>query len=471
MTQREPLSAIDSAWMRMDRPTNLMMICAMMLFSERLTLAQVKTTIRARLLCFHRFGQRVVESDAALFWETDPAFDLDWHVRRIALPGAGGQHELEEMVSDLASTALDPSKPMWQIHVIDTERRASAIMLRIHHCYGDGFALAHVIASLTDAGPDTGLDAGQAAVRDLGLHGGATRHSSWQRLLGPLTIALADAAHTASTLAEVGSNWIAHPARMAGAALDLAGELAAIARMEPDSTTSLKEPLGVMKRLAWAAPLALKHVQAVAEAHVCSVNDVLLSCAAGALRSHLAKQGETMAALQLRAMVPINLRPRGPVDTLGNRFGLLILDLPMAQQEPVERLLEVHKRMKKLKRSRQAMATLAILAAIALAPDALKEQAVATLSANVSAVITNVRGEPQIRYFSGRRIARQLFWVPQAGGIGVGISLLSYAGQVNVAIVTDIKLVPDPAQLAQRLHAEFDALLLSTLMTRWPGDA
>jgi WS/DGAT/MGAT family acyltransferase len=465
MMQREPLSAIDSAWMRMDRPTNLMMICAMMLFSERLTLAQVKATIRARLLCFHRFGQRVVESDAALFWETDPAFELDWHVRRIALPGAGGQHELEEMVSDLASTALDPSKPMWQIHVIDTERRASAIVLRIHHCYGDGFALAHVIASLTDASPDAG-----PAARDLGLHAGAARHSSWQRLLGPLTIALADAAHTASTLAEVGSNWIAHPARMADAALDLAGELAAIARMEPDATTSLKEPLGVMKRLAWAPPLALRHVQAVAEAHACSVNDVLLSCAAGALRSHLAEQGETMAALQLRAMVPINLRPRGPVDALGNRFGLLILDLPMAQEEPVQRLLEVHKRMQKLKHSRQAMATLAILAAMALAPDALRERAVATLSANVSAVITNVRGAPQIRYFSGRRIARELFWVPQAGDIGVGISLLSYAGQVNVAIVTDIKLVPDPARLAQRLHAEFDALLLSTLMTRWPGD-
>jgi WS/DGAT/MGAT family acyltransferase len=466
MMQREPLSAIDSAWMRMDRPTNLMMICAMMLFSERLTLAQVKATIRTRLLCFHRFGQRVVESDAALFWETDPAFDLDWHVRRLALPDAGGQRDLEDMVSDLASTALDPNKPMWQIHLIDTDRHASALMLRIHHCYGDGFALAHVIASLTDAS----ADAEPVPARDLGVDGGAARHSSWQRMLGPLTIALADAAHTASTLADTGSRWLAHPARMAGAALDLAGELAAIARMEPDSTTSLKQPLGVMKRLAWAPPLALKDVQAVAEAHACSVNDVLLACAAGALRSHLAEQGETMAALQLRAMVPINLRPHGPVDELGNRFGLLILDLPMAQDEPVQRLLEVHARMKKMKRSRQSMATLAILAAMALAPDALREQAVATLSANVSVVITNVRSAPQIRYFASRRIARQLFWVPQAGGIGVGISLLSYAGQVNVAIVTDIKLVPDPARLAQRLHAEFDALLLSTLMTRWPGD-
>jgi WS/DGAT/MGAT family acyltransferase len=299
-------------------------------------------------------------------------------------------------------------------------------------------------------------------------------------MLGPLTITLADAARSVWSLAGTAGDWIAHPARaveLGRTGLDLAGELAAIAGMEPDAPTCLKGELGVMKRLAWAPPLPLLEVQAVAQAHACSVNDVLLSCATGALRSHLVDQGETMATLQLRAMVPVNLRAPGPIDAMGNRFGLLILNLPMAQQDPVQRLREVQRRMKKLKQSRQAMATLALLAAIGLAllaaiglaPDTIREQAVAALAANASAVITNVRGAPQVRHFAGRRIARQLFWVPQAGGIGVGISLLSYAGQVNVGIVTDIKLVPEPALLARRLHAEFETLLLATLMMRWPG--
>jgi WS/DGAT/MGAT family acyltransferase len=470
--QREPLSLIDSAWLRLDRPTNLMMICGVMLFSERLDWCRVKATLQQRLLCFHRFRQRVVQEDATLFWETDPAFDLDWHVRRIALPGAAGPDELQEVASDLISTALDPSKPMWQFHVIDTAQHGSAIVLRIHHCYGDGFALAHVIASLTDAD----ADAKGTPVRDLDDHAraAAAKHSSWQRMLGPLTITLADAARSAWSLAGTAGDWIVHPARaveLGRTGLDLAGELAAIAGMEPDAPTCLKGELGVMKRLAWAPPLPLIEVQAVAQAHACSVNDVLLSCATGALRSHLVDQGETMATLQLRAMVPVNLRAPGPIDAMGNRFGLLILNLPMAQQDPVQRLREVQRRMKKLKQSRQALATLALLAAIGLVPDTIREQAVAALAANASAVITNVRGAPQVRHFAGRRIARQLFWVPQAGGIGVGISLLSYAGQVNVGIVTDIKLVPEPALLARRLHAEFETLLLATLMMRWPGAA
>jgi diacylglycerol O-acyltransferase len=468
MMQREPLSLIDSAWLRLDRPTNLMMVCGVMLFSERLDWSRVKATLQERLLCFHRFRQRVVQDDATLFWETDPAFDLDWHVRRIALPGAAGPDELQEVASDLISTALDPSKPMWQFHVIDTAQQGSAIVLRIHHCYGDGFALAHVIGSLTDAD----ADAKGAPVHDLDTHAAAAKYSSWQRMLGPLTITLADAARSAWSLAGTAGDWIAHPARaveLGRTGFDLAGELAAIAGMKPDAPTCLKGELGVMKRLAWAPPLPLFEVQAVAQAHGCSVNDVLLSCATGALRSHLIDQGETMAALQLRAMVPVNLRPPGPIDALGNRFGLLILNLPMAQENPVQRLREVQRRMKKLKQSRQAIATLALLAGIGLAPDTIREQAVAALAANASAVITNVRGAPQARHFAGRRIARQLFWVPQAGGIGVGISLLSYAGQVNVGIVTDIKLVPEPAVLAKRFHAEFEALLLSTLMMRWPG--
>jgi WS/DGAT/MGAT family acyltransferase len=476
MRQREPLSIIDHAWLRLDRPTNLMMICGVMLFSERLALSRVRQTIGTRLLCFHRFRQRIVQDDASAYWETDPTFDIDWHVRRIALPGAAGPAELQEITGDLISTPLDPSKPMWQFHVIDTAGRGSALVLRIHHCYGDGFALAHVIASLTDAD----ADASAAPARDPDAAAGAASHSSWQRMLGPLTVALADAARTAcalmTTLTATAGGWIAHPSRAAdlartglNLAADLAGELAFIANMAPDSATSLKGPLGVMKRVAWAEALSLFEVQAVAEAHACSVNDVLLSCAAGALRSHLHAQGEEVDALELRAMVPVNLRPPGPITELGNRFGLLMPTLPMAGADPIERLLQVHRRMQALKQSRQAMATLAILAGIGLAPDAIREQAVATLAANASAVITNVRGAPQERHFAGRRIARQLFWVPQSGGIGVGISLLSYAGQVHVGIVTDAKLVPDPAQLAGRFRDEFEALLLSTLMMRREG--
>jgi diacylglycerol O-acyltransferase len=239
--------------------------------------------------------------------------------------------------------------------------------------------------------------------------------------------------------------------------------LATIANMKPDSPTRLKGKLGVMKKVAWAEPVSLSEVQAVAALHACSVNDVLLCCVTGALRDYLAdnyRDGDALDELDVRAMVPVNLRAPGLSMELGNRFGLFIVSLPLNIDEPIARLREVRKRMRALKQSSQAKATLAVLAAIALAPDAIREKALLTLAANASAVISNVKGAPEVRYFGGQRIARQLFWVPQSGGI----SLLSYAGQVNFGIVTDVRRAPDPAQLADRFHAQFEALLLATLM-------
>ena len=111
MNEQESLSIIDAAWLRMDRPTNLMMICGMMMFADRVELQKLKEVVRTRMLCFHRFRQRVVEQDGNAHWEIDPHFDLDWHVRRIALPDAGRGGALEAVTSDLISTPLDPSKP------------------------------------------------------------------------------------------------------------------------------------------------------------------------------------------------------------------------------------------------------------------------------------------------------------------------------------------------------------------------
>ena len=465
MTEREPLSLIDTAWLRMDRPTNLMMICGVMMFSEQLDLAQVREVVRTRLLCFHRFRQRVVVDGGDAAWELDPNFDLNWHVRRIALPGTAGSAELEEMTSDLISTPLDPTKPMWQFHVIDAANGNSAMVLRIHHCYGDGFALTYVMASLTDTNPDKPA----APAVDIGQSN--SKRSAWERLLGPVTEAMGDAARLTWSVIETGSDWLENPSHalaQAKVGLDLAGELAIIANMAPDSNTRFKGTLGVMKRVAWAEPLSLFEVKAIAEALACSVNDVLLSCVTAALRAYLLEQGDVVEGVEVRALVPVNLRPPGPVTELGNRFGLVFLSLPIGEENPIDRLLEVRKRMGELKNSRQATVALGILASMGVAPVAVKEKILETLAANASAVITNVRGPQEPRYLAGKRITRQVFWVPQSGGIGMGISILSYAGKIDFGVVTDVKRVPDPAVLVKRFLSEFEALLEWSLMMPWP---
>lgn len=466
MSTPEPLSSVDSAWLRMDRPTNLMVICGMMLFRRRLHLDAVKQAVQQRMLCFHRFRQRVTGSGPGARWEYDEAFDLDWHVRHIALPEDGRGGTLEDVVGGLVSTPLDRSRPMWQYHLIDDRQGGSAVLLRIHHCYGDGFALTHVIASMTDEDPRRP----HPAPGDLASP--APSGTTLERVFGPVTQLAGAAVRTALSAAGLGRDLLAHPLHAleyAAAGVDYAQAVATIAGMPPDSPTRFKGPLGAMKRVAWAAPLPLPEVKAVAAALACTVNDVLVACVAGALRRYLLEQGDALERAEVRALVPVNMRPAGPLTDLGNHFGLVFLSLPLGIPTPLGRVAEVHRRMAALRGSKQPAVSLAILNAMGMAPDYLNDRLVDALAANASMVISNVHGVEQPRYFAGQRIARQLFWVPQSGGVALGVSLLSYAGEVAFGVMADARRLPDPASIARHFNADFEALLMTLLMMPWPA--
>jgi diacylglycerol O-acyltransferase len=462
---REPLSVVDTAWLRMDQPTNLMMVCGMMMFSGRVQVRDLKEVLRTRMLCFHRFRQLVADRDGNAHWEADPNFDLDWHVRRVALPEDVSSGSLEEVVSDLVSTPLDPTKPMWQFHVIDMAGDGSVVVVRIHHCYGDGFALLHMIDAITDSDPDRPkLPKGDFAPS-------APRRSAWERILGPVTQTIGDAVRTSLSAVDLGRELLLHPSRAVDYAkigASLAIEAAVIANMTPDTSTRFKGRLGIMKRVAWADPLSLFEVKALSDALACSVNDIVVSCVAGALGAWLLEQGDRVEGIELRALVPVNLRAPGEITEFGNRFGLVFLTLPVGMRDPVERVLETRQRMGALKGSGQPMVAFGILAGMGVAPDFIRERTLEALAANASAVVTNVHGADQARYLAGQRIERQMFWVPQSGGIGLGISILSYNGQVNFGVVADTQRVPDPASIAQHFAAQFEALLLRALMMPWP---
>src|SRR5688572_9831762 len=133
--ETERMSAVDAAWLRMDRPTNLMMIVGVVVFDSRVDFRRFRRTIRERFLAFDRFRCRARQDALAADWERDAEFDVDRHVVRAALPGARGQAELEALVSELASTDLDRDRPAWQFHFVERFQGGSAAILRIHHCY------------------------------------------------------------------------------------------------------------------------------------------------------------------------------------------------------------------------------------------------------------------------------------------------------------------------------------------------
>ena len=150
MIKREKMSSVDTAWLRMDRPTNLMMIVGVLMFEGAVDYERLKATIASRLAPFRRFRQRVVVDASGAWWEDDPAYDIEAHLHRVALPGKGDKEELEKFAADMVSQPLDDSKPLWQFTLIENYRGGSAVLSRIHHCIADGIALVGVMLRLTD---------------------------------------------------------------------------------------------------------------------------------------------------------------------------------------------------------------------------------------------------------------------------------------------------------------------------------
>ncbi|MGZ3182621.1 MAG: wax ester/triacylglycerol synthase family O-acyltransferase [Telluria sp.] len=455
----EALGLVDHAWLRMDRPTNLMMICGLMTFADRITLTEARTVVRERLLAFRRFRQRVVLHDGAPCWEEVPELDLDWHVTGIALPAPGGDTELRAVVGKLVSTALPSDRPMWQYHLIERPQ-GSVLLMRLHHCYGDGFALLHVVQALTHGA------AGQPALAPTDIVAPPAPRTAAERIFGPVTELAGDSVRLAGTAAGTLAQWVRSPASAAGAldeAAGLARAAAVIAAMPPDAPTRFKGELGEAKAVAWAEPLLLAEVKAVGAALGISVNDVLLASLTGALRRYLLEQGDPVEDLEVRALVPVNLRPPGPLHELGNRFGMVFFPFPLGEADPVARALEVHRRMAALKGSRQAIVSLGILALMGMVPAPLRESILQALAANATLVVTNVRGAQEARYLAGHLIEELMFWVPQSGGIGLGASMLSYRDKVHFGVMADARRVPDPAPLARMFVHEFETLLLDCM--------
>jgi len=188
------------------------------------------------------------------------------------------------------------------------------------------------------------------------------------------------------------------------------------------------------------------------------------------LRDYLLEKGDAVDDLEIRAIVPVNLRPLGGGKNLGNHFGLVFLDLPIGMDHPLERVYEVRRRMQALKGSYQPAIALALLSAVGYGPRVLQEQVTHLLGANASAVMTNVPGPQQPLYFAGKRIVELDFWVPQSGGIGMGVSILSYDGRIQFGVITDAGLVPDPDRIVGRFDDEFAKLLWLALMSPWADE-
>jgi WS/DGAT/MGAT family acyltransferase len=434
----------------MDEPTNLMTITAVLVLEDPIDVATLKELLEERFLGFTRFRQRVRDPEGSPYWELDPHFSLDRHVRRSALPGEAGRTELKAQVSELMSDPLDREKPLWQVQLVEEYQGGSAIIVRLHHCIADGMALLQVLLSLTDEYfdpsrfPDTD--------KQPHLLPGAVR--------GAIKTVQGTVATGRRLLTESARSLInpSHALRRVKQGLSFGAALSKFLSLPRDSDTPLKGELGVAQRATWSEPLDLARIKRIGQVVDAKVNDVLLGAVAGALRYYFKAQDEPTDEVVVRSLIPVNLRPPEQAFRLGNRFGLVFLDLPVGLDDRLERVLTVKQQMDEIKASAEAVAALSVLEGLGYVPLSVEERAVRHLSNKASAVMTNVPGPQEPLHMKGRRVQHIMPWVPRAGHVGLGVSIFSYDGTVRLGIACDAGLIPDPDTIIDGFQREFDRL-------------
>lgn len=455
-THRTSLTPVDSAWLHMEKPTSMAMITSVLLFDEPLDFARLQAMITERVLPFKRFRERIHERTLSLGtpeWELDPSFTLAAHLHHTRLPAPGDRAALQQLVGELMSTPLDFSKPLWDMHLVENVGKGCALIGRFHHCMGDGFALVHVLYSMTDS-ESNATEPKTAAEPSPTL---------WRSLLKPAIRTIDSTVHATDTLVHAGVKTLLHPSHLTDAArVGARGALTLgdLLLLAPDPPTMLKGECGVTKYAAWSKPVPLARVKTVAHALGVTVNDLLLASVAGALRRYLLRRNEPTTELEIRAVVPVNLRPLTDLENceLGNRFGLVFVELPLGIAKPLERLTAVKERIDEIKGSPEAVVTFGILTTMGILPIQLQNIITKIFATKGTLVMTNVPGPRQVLYMVGKPIRGMMFWVPSPGDLGIGVSILSYAGQVELGVQTDADMVPDPDAIVAEFHTEFAAM-------------
>ncbi|KPQ03004.1 WS/DGAT domain-containing protein [Marinobacter sp. HL-58] len=450
MSQKEShlLLPVDSAWLALERPDNPMTITVMMRV-EGLTEARLLEFLRIYWMAWERFRRLPVRRAPGWWWEDDPVFSLRHHLE--VVPGRFDREALQDWVSARLNQSLPGYRPLWKFWLVPEAVGGAALLLRMHHCYADGLSLLGIFDRLCPPSPQ------QAPV----LYGAREEADSgrWVRAASAWLneLAASEAAPTGS-----GASGCSALERAAWKSLKLANELSQFLVEPEDSQSSLKRSLLGRRQCRWSQPVALERFHSIAVATGVTINDVLLSCVASAVRKRLVADDTDMDEAVLHAAVPVDIRSRLPEDikpesgSLGNYFGTVFVPLPVDGESPLERLFRIKHETRKLKKSWQPGLSWALTGSASLIPEAWRQPVADLFYRKASAVVSNVPGTREQRYLAGCRILEQMFWVPQAGDIGLGVSIVSYAGQVQFGVVADEAVLAAPESFLDDCLHELD---------------
>jgi diacylglycerol O-acyltransferase len=405
---------------------------------------RVVATIRGKLAKIPRYRQvvRFVPMQLARpVWVDDPHFRLEYHVRHTALPPPGGDAELRALMGRVMSQELDRHRPLWETWMIEgLENGRWGLITKIHHCMADGVSGTDLLAVVLDQEPDPPPPAEDVWT--------PVPQPSDIRLVADAAVGLAMSPYEQMRALR---SMTRAPRRSLTQLRDMAAGLKSYAgSLRPTRTSSLVGPIGPHRRWTWAS-VDLAEAKRIRRAFGGTVNDVVVTAITSGLRQLLTARGELLDDLAVRSLIPVSIRAADARNTYDNRVTAMFADLPVAVDDPLERLAAVRAQMEMLKTSHQAEAGIGLTALSQFAPSAaiaLAERAVMQIMRHapqhsINTVATNVPGPQHPLYLAGRQMLEYLPFVPIAHGVRVGIAIVSYNGRLAFGITGDFDSAPD----------------------------
>jgi diacylglycerol O-acyltransferase len=454
------LTGLDASFLHLEDDHTHMHVAAVMTFEgEAPAYDDVIEAIDSRLHLVPRYRQKLAFVPLAQGrprWVDDPHFNLRYHVRMTALPAPGTEDELKRLAGRVFSQPLDRDKPLWEIWVVDglDGGERFALLSKTHHALVDGVSGIDIVSVLFDTKPNPEPPSDRSVAKRWLPQPTPSR----AQLLGE---ALVERATVPAEIVRGARSLLRAPRRIAGAAVQSLVGLGTLAwaGLSPAPTTPYNARIGPHRRFTWVR-MELADIKAIKNALGGTVNDVMLATVAGALAHHLKRRGEDVSGLELKAMVPVSVRPDEKRGALGNQVAAMMAPLPVGNEEPHVRYEQIHQAMDQIKRSGQAVGAQALTELTGFAPPNIMSQASRVMARQrwFNLVVTNVPGPQFPLYLMGHEMLDLIPMVPLAQNQGLGIAIMSYNGRICFGLVGDYELMYDLDDLAEDFYTSLAEL-------------
>ena len=442
----ERLTPLDVANVRIERhglPVNVAALAileprALLDASGELALDRIRGRIEQRLHLAPRLRQKLYRPGVgfgAPVWVDDASFEIGRHVRTRTVPAPGDEEALLTACVELNDRLFDQAHPPWEIWLLTgTLDEQVAMLVRFNHVVADGLGALALLGALFDSAPEVPMPEGPA----------------WTaRPVPARSELLLDCLRTRIAGLRAGLDWIMHPRQALVRGRTLVGQGVALAREGRAPRTSFNRPVGKQHRLTLVRA-DLERAKEVAHAHHGTVNDVVLCAIAGGARALLAGRRELRPELVLKVSVAASTRAPTNTPQAGNLVGVLLAALPVGEEDPIRRLDQIARATAKRKRRPPYQPS----------GRYLQRWMMRTMNRQrlINLLMSNLPGPPQPMYFAGARILEVFQITVVQGNVPLTVGVLSYAGQLNFDIVSDMNLVPDVAVFAKGMADDLHRL-------------